>query len=84
MEKSTTTIQSIHNVKSDDNQALAHFAIVSFALFGFTLNLFSQLWESVKQLGSVPGNLVSRQAAWLRNKMSDMGLSIWQQRESNS
>lgn len=84
MEKSTPSFQSTHNVKSDDHQALAHFAIVSFALFGFTLNLFSQLWESVKQLGTVPGNLASRQVAWLRNKMSEMGLSIWQQRESNS
>lgn len=84
MEKFTPIAQSTHNVRSDDHQTLAHFAIVSFALFGFTLNLFSQLWESVKQLGSIPGNLVSRQAAWLRDKMSDIGASIWQQRESNS
>ena len=84
MEKFTPIAQSTHNVRSDDHQTLAHFAIVSFALFGFTLNLFSQLWESVKQLETVPGNLASRQVAWLRNKMSEMGLSIWQQRESNS
>ena len=83
MEKSTPISQST-NIQSDDHQVLAHFAIVSFALFGFTLNLFSQLWESVKQLGSAPGNLFSRQAAWVRDKMSDMGSSIWQQRESNS
>ncbi|MFO7913025.1 MAG: hypothetical protein R6V15_12765 [Desulfotignum sp.] len=83
MEKSTPIIKST-NTQSDEHQVLAHFAIVSFALFGFTLNLFSQLWESVKQLGSVPGNMVSRQAAWVRDKMSDMGFSIWQQRESNS
>ncbi len=81
MEKSTPTT---NNRQSDEHQVLAHVAIVSFALFGLTLNLFSQLWESVKQLGSVPANLVSRQAAWVREKMSDSGFSIWQQRESNS
>ena len=84
MEKSTPIIQSTSHKQSDDNLFLAHSAIVSFALFGFTLNLFSQMWESVKQLGSVPGNLVSRQAAWVKEKISDAGLSIWQQRESNS
>ncbi len=84
MEKSTPIIQSINNTQSDENQVLAHFTIVSFALFGLTLNLFSQLWESVKELGSVPANLVRRQAAWVRDKISDSGISIWQQRESNS
>lgn len=84
MEKSTPTIQSTKNIQPAEHQVLAHFAIVSFALFGLTLNLFSQLWESVKQMGSVPGNLVSRQTSWARDKMSDMGSSIWQQRESNS
>lgn len=80
MEKSTST----NNTKAGESQVLAHFAIVSFALFGFTLNLFSQLWESVKQLGSVPGSLISRQAAWAKDKISDTGFSIWQQRESSS
>jgi hypothetical protein len=84
MEKSTPVIQSTNNLKSNDNQVLAHFAIVSFALFGFGLNLFSQMWGSVKQLGAIPGNLFSRPAEWIRQKMSDMGLSIWQERESNS
>ncbi|HKK99695.1 MAG TPA: hypothetical protein VJ943_05555 [Desulfotignum sp.] len=84
MEKSTPIIQSTNNMQRDGYQVVAHFAIVSFALFGFTLNLFGQLWESVKQLVTVPGNLVSRPAAWFRDKMSDMGFSVWQERESNS
>ncbi|HKJ98878.1 MAG TPA: hypothetical protein VJ959_08150 [Desulfotignum sp.] len=84
MEKSTPIIQSTSNIQPDESQVLAHFAIVSFALFGLTLNLFGQLWESVKQLGTVPGNMVGRQAAWVRDKVSDMGFSIWQQRESSN
>lgn len=83
MEKSTPMTKSTRN-KTDDNQVLAHFTIVSFALFGFTLNLFSQMWESVKQLASAPGSLVTRSAAGVREKVSDMGLSSLQQRESNS
>jgi len=83
MEKSTSIIQSTHNTKSDDHQVLAHFAIVSFALFGFGLNLFSQLWENVKLF--IPGNLARRQAARLKDTISDIEFSsIWQQRESKS
>ena len=45
------------------------------------LNLFTnQLWDGVKQLGSVPGHMVG----WVKGKLSDMGLSTMQQRESNS
>jgi hypothetical protein len=85
MEKSTPIIQSTLNAKSDDHQVLAHFAIVSFALFGLGLNLFSQLGESVKQLVLTPGNLVRRQAVWLKDTISDIEFSsIWQQRESKS
>ena len=80
MEKSTLAVQSTQNTKTDDPQFLAHFAIVSFALLGLVLNLFSELWGSVKQLGSVLGRL----AGWSRVKISDMGSSLWQQRESNS
>ena len=81
MEKFTPVIQSNQNTNMDVPQVLAHFAIVSFAVFGLVLNLFSQLWDSGKQLGSVPGRLV----AWLKQKISDMDFSsIWQQRESNS
>ena len=80
MEKSTQTT----NIQHDNSQVLAHFVIISFALFGFTLNLFGQMWESVKQLVAYPGNLFSRQAAWIKDKISNMGFSIWQERESSS
>ncbi len=81
MEKATPIIQSTHNTTTTDSQFLAHFAIVGFAVFGYVLNVFSnQMWDSVKQLGSVP----VRMAAWMKLKISDMGLSILQQRESNS
>ncbi|MDZ7666530.1 MAG: hypothetical protein U5K27_14625 [Desulfotignum sp.] len=81
MKKATPIIQSTQNTNTNEAQFLAHFAIVGFAVFGSVLNLFTnQMWDGVKQLGSVPG----RMAGWLKVKLSDMGLSILQQRESNS
>ncbi len=81
MEKATPIIQSTQHTKTSEAEFLAHFAIVGFAVFGSVLNFFSdQLWETVRQLVSAPGRL----AVWLKDKVSDIGLSIMQQRESNS
>ncbi len=81
MEKATPIIQSTQSKKTHEAEFLAHFAIVGFAVFGSVLNFFSdQLFESAKHLLSVPG----RMAGWLKEKVSDIGLSIMQQRESNS
>lgn len=81
MEKATPIIQSTQHAKTNEAQFLAHFAIVGFAVFGSVLNLFTnELWDGAKQLVSVPGRLAGR----LKDKLSDIGLSIMQQRESNS
>jgi hypothetical protein len=81
MEKATPIVQSTQHTKTNEAEFLAHFAIVGFAVFGSVLNFFSdQLLESVRRLVSFPG----RMAGWLKDKVSDIGLSIMQQRESNS
>ncbi len=81
MEKATPIIQSTQHTKINEAHLLANVAIVGFAVFGSVLNLFTnELWDGVKQLGSIPG----RMAGWVKVKLSDMGLSTLQQRESNS
>ena len=81
MEKATPIIQSTQHTKTNEAHLLANVAIVGFAVFGSVLNLFTnELWDGVKQLGSIPG----RMAGWVKVKLSDMGLGTLQERESNS